>query len=138
MKNVRRKLWSRFWGVVVLVAVVSGATAFALAYEPNVVRRVRALGSFLERVPVVYKAPRKVGSSAAVNLPPVTPPPVPAESVPAEAPKAEPPVAVTPPALDVAAPAGPNEPEAQAEEWDESDELHSGEDEMPVAPEEKP
>ncbi|MDX2023951.1 MAG: hypothetical protein SF187_27170 [Deltaproteobacteria bacterium] len=149
MKIVRRKLWSRFWGLVALVAVVSCATALALAYEPNVVRGVKVLGSFLERIPVVYKAPRK---PAPAKLAPVAPPPVPAEPVPApqlaEGPAEEPeetPTEVVPAAPAVAAPpavvspkAAVDEAESEAEEWDEADELHSGEDEMPGSPDEAP
>lgn len=145
MKIVRRKLWSRFWGLVALVAVVSCATALALAYEPNVVRGVKVLGSFLERIPVVYKAPRK--TVAPVKLAPVAPPPVVAEPLPApqveegpaEEPKEEPKADVPPPVPAVAAPnAMAGEADSEDEEWDESDELHSGEDEMPGSPDEAP
>ena len=143
MKIVRRKLWSRFWGLVALVAVLSCATALALAYEPNVVRGVRVLGSFLERIPVQPR--RKASSPAPVTLAPVAPPPVPAEPLavpalqePGEAPKVEPIVQAAPAASGPAAPPEASGDEAASEEWDEADELHSDEDEMPVAPDETP
>lgn len=112
-----------------MVALTSFAAALAwAAYDPSMSRGVRALGSFLERVPVRQvprKAPAKpfpvrapVPVAPVEILPPVVPPPLPEASV--------------------AVPSSGPQAAVQDEAWDEEDELHSDEDEMPTAPSEEP
>jgi len=125
MKIVRRRIWSRFLGLVAVISVTSFAAALALAaYEPNMARGVRVLGSFLQRIPV-----RVVHRKAAPVAVPVAPTPV---ELPAVTPPAMPATEATTVATPVATPV------AAPEEWDEEDELHGDDDEMPSAPSETP
>lgn len=128
MRIVRRKIWSRFWGLAALISLTSFAAALAwAAYDPSMSRGVRALGSFLERVPV-RQAPRKAPAKpTAVRAPAVV------------APVEIPPPVLPPPLPEAAAiPSSPPQAAIEDEAWDEEDELHSDEDEMPTAPSEEP
>ena len=134
MRILRRKIWSRFWGLAALVALTSFAAALAwAAYDPSISRGVRALGSFLERVPE-RQAPRKAPAKPAPSTVrvPLPVPVAPVEIMPRVAPPPSPETAA--PALPALAPQAAVEDEA----WDEEDELHSDEDEMPTAPSEEP
>jgi hypothetical protein len=150
MKIVRRRIWSRFWGLVAVISLTTFAAALAVAaYEPTMANGVRALGSFLERIPVrvVHRkaAPVQapVAPAAVELLPPVLPPAMPATE--AVAPSEEPAAVesltrvpnVSAAAAAVAAPAAEKAADEE-EEWDEEDELHDDEDEMPTAPSDKP
>ncbi|MCG5052344.1 MAG: hypothetical protein KA712_05230 [Myxococcales bacterium] len=156
----------RFWGLSALVALVSFAlgTLALAAYRPQVNRGVHALGSILERIPVRYvlrrgKPVERPVAPAPAEAPVAMPLGVPQASStlpePAEEPSmpldsaaggGEPSPAAPAPVEGFAAATGapaPEETNAQdeaesQEEWDEEDELHPGEDEMPFAPEDEP